>query len=431
MPAWGGVLPQTAIEALAGLVVARNSTAAADGARPTSPQSAEPTAVRGELHAFRIETIVEDSLDRPSSIAVLPDGQLLVADARGLRQSNERRSLSAPVVGLPPMDALQDVAVHPDHATNRWLYLTYVCSAACGHPDRHVYSLARGRLRGGRWLDAQLLATFGDGDSSYGNSKIAFDGRGHVFYTLSGAERPGLDPADFAAQIAKPQQLASARGKVFRLHDDGRVPADNPFVGRPDALAAIWSYGHRGISGLHYDRNGGVLWATEHGPWGGDELNRIERGGNYGWPLVSSGYHYAGAPIESGTREGLIPPVFHWTPSVGVSNVVVYDGAAFPRWRGHLLVGSLGARIGRTLFRFELDGPRARLYAYPTDAAGRVLRDAAGNARPRVARFEEVAPDAGRIRDLRVGPEGYVYLLLEHPARVVRLVPTPVAAPDA
>jgi glucose/arabinose dehydrogenase len=201
------------------------------------------------------------------------------------------------------------------------------------------------------------------------------------------------------------------------------VPDDNPFVQQADALASIWTYGHRGLSGLHYDPVRSVLWSTEHGPWGGDELNRLERGGNYGWPRVSLGYHYAGAPIDSASRDGMIAPVFHWTPSVGVSNVVVYTGSAFPRWRGHLLVGSLGGRIARTLYRFQIDGPRAQLYAYPSDAGGRVLRDADGKPLPRVPRFEEVAPDVGRIRDLRIGPEGYVYLLLENPARLVRLVP--------
>jgi glucose/arabinose dehydrogenase len=215
------------------------------------------------------------------------------------------------------------------------------------------------------------------------------------------------------------------RGFEHRIHAaaDGRVPADNPFVKEPGAIPAIWSYGHRGLSGLSYDAESGALYATEHGPWGGDELNRIQRGANYGWPLVSSGYHYAGMPIAAAQKDGVVPPIFHWTPSIGVSNVLTYRGAAFPKWQGDLLVGSLGARIGRTLYRFRLTNDRAQLYAYPSDASGHVLRDAKGTALPRAPRFEEVVPDIGRIRDMRVGAEGYIYLLLEHPDRIVRLVP--------
>jgi glucose/arabinose dehydrogenase len=227
--------------------------------------------------------------------------------------------------------------------------------------------------------------------------------------------------------MAKAQSLASYRGKVLRVDEDGKIPADNPFVGKAGALPAIWSYGHRGLSGLTFDSTRGALWSTEHGPWGGDELNLIRGGGNYGWPLVSFGYHYAGKAIDAAQAEGIEPPVFHWTPSIGVSNVLVYSGAAFPKWRGQVFVGSLGARIGRTLYRFELRETTPLLYAYPSDAEGHVLRDATGTALPRVPRYEEVLPDVGRIRDMRVGPEGFFYLLLEHPDRIVRVVP---AQPD-
>jgi glucose/arabinose dehydrogenase len=426
MPAWADVLDERTVDELVEFILARNETSS-KGSVP--PATRPDTVVHSQLETFRIETLVASGIDRPTSLAVLQDGRLLVADAAGLRWIADGALAPAVITGLPPHDALQDVAIPPRFSESGWIYLTYVCSAACGHPDRTLYHLARGRIVEGRWIDGQTLARYGDGDSVYGVSKIAFDGRGHVFFTLSGAEQPGRDPKDFAAQIELPQQLSSYRGKIFRLTEDGRVPPDNPFVGRAHALPSIWSRGHRGLSGLYFDRATGVLWSTEHGPWGGDELNRVERGGNYGWPLTSFGYHYAGAPLNHDGRPGLEPPLFHWTPAVGVSNVVVYAGDAFPAWRGHLLVGSLGARIGRTLFRFELDAPQARLYAYPTDAAGRVRRDASGRPLPRTPRYEEVAPDVGRIRDLRVGPDGFVYLLLETPALIVRL--RPAASSDA
>ena len=439
MPAFGGVLSPVAVTAVVAHVLQENSRArapeAAAGAAKAAPPAptglAREAVSRSLLHAFRLSTIVPEGLRQPRSMAVLPDGGLFVTDASGLRRiAGPGWIAGPPVEGLPPHDVLEEVAPHPEYASNGWLYLTQVCSAACGHPDRHVYSLLRGRIREGRWVDGATLATYGDGDASYGVSKIAFDGEGHLWLTLSGAERPGQDPEAFAADIARPASPDSHRGKIFRLRDDGSVPHDGPHAddraGRgAGALApsAVWSLGHRGLSGLHYDRITRTLWATEHGPWGGDELNRIVRGGDYGWPRTSYGYHYGGTPLVHAALPGLEPPLFHWTPSVGVSGVLVYRGSAFPQWRGDLFVGSLGDRIGRTLYRFRLVDGRAQLYEYPTDARGQVQRDAAGRAMPRVARFEEVLADVGRIRDLREGADGLIYLLLENPDRIARLEP--------
>lgn len=428
MPAWAGVLTEADIQALVGHIRELNSRQAEHGESVSASRDDAPSTLKTNLYDIRVESIVEQGLDQPKSLAALPDGRLLVTDSKGLRVIRNGQLAHEVVTGIPANDSLEEIARHP---SNGWFYLTYLCSKACGHENRHTYTLARGHLRDARWTDNEALADFGDGDASYGVSKIAFDDRGHVFLTLSGAERPGRDPADFEAEIAKPQDLGSYRGKVLRLQEDGRIPDDNPFARRPGALPAIWSYGHRGLSGLYFDSATQALWATEHGPWGGDELNRIHAGGNYGWPVVSFGHHYAGKPIAAAQQAGMQSPVFHWSPSIGVSNVLVYDGAAFPNWRGQVFVGSLGARIGRTLFRFELKEGRALLYAYPSDAQGHVLRDEAGNALPRVPRYEEVAPDIGRIRDMRVGPQGYLYLLLEHPDRVVRLAPaTPPVVPD-
>jgi glucose/arabinose dehydrogenase len=423
MPAWRGVIADSDIADLAAFVVARNSQ---------QGKSAQlPDTFTTNLYDVRIEPVIDQGLKQPKSLAVLADGSLLVTEERGLRLVRDGTLVPEPIAGIPPNDSIEEIAVRATGASDAasWLYLTYLCSKACGHAQRHTYTLARGRLRDGRWSDNKTLFEYGDGDTAYGVSKLAFDDHGHVYFTLSAAEHPGQDPADLDAEMAKAQNLASYRGKVFRIEEDGRIPPDNPFVGKAGALPAIWSYGHRGLSGLTFDRARGELWATEHGPWGGDELNQIRGGANYGWPLVSFGHHYVGKHIDAAQAPALQSPIFHWTPSIGVSNVLVYDGAAFPKWRGQLFVGSLGARIGRTLYRFELKDTAARLYEYPSDAAGRVLRDASGTAQPRVPRYEEVLPDVGRIRDMRVGPEGYFYLLLERPERIVRVVPTqPVTA---
>jgi aldose sugar dehydrogenase len=428
MPAWQGVIAETDIAALAGFIVAQSSQSALS-AQPAAAASEQLSGtVATDLYEVRIEPIVEQGLKQPKSLAVLADGSLLVTEERGLRVVHDGKLATQPILDVPANDSLEEIAVYAQSGTTSpWLYLTYLCSKACGHPERHTYTLARGRLRDGRWIDNQTLTEFGDGDTAYGVSKIAFDDRDHVYFTLSAAEHPGQDPADLDGEMAKAQNLASYRGKVFRLNTDGTTPPDNPFAGKPGALSAIWSFGHRGLSGLAFDSTRAALWSTEHGPWGGDELNLIRRGGNYGWPLVSFGYHYAGKHIAAAQDPAMEAPIFHWTPSVGVSNVLVYDGPAFPKWRGQLFVGSLGARIGRTLYRFELKDTTALLYAYPSDAQGRVLRDASGTALPRVPRYEEVLPDIGRIRDMRVGPQGYFYLLLERPERIVRVVP---AAPS-
>jgi len=426
MPSFGNVLPDTALQAVLLYVLEQNAVSVV-----ASEAASSDTKAHSLLHSFRLTTVVSIGLRQSRSMAILPDGEVLVTDASGLRRiPASTRALGAPVAGLPPHDLLEEVAPHPDYQRNGWLYLTQVCSTACGHANRHVYSLLRGRIRDGRWVDGRTLATYGDGDLSYGVSKLAFDGEGYLWLTLSGAEQPGQDPEAFIADIARPASLASHRGKIFRLHEDGSVPRDGPFVearsaNQAGALipSAVWSLGHRGLSGLHYDRVTRTLWATEHGPWGGDELNRIIRGGDYGWPRTSYGYHYGGARLDHAAQIGLESPLFHWTPSIGVSGVLVYRGNSFLQWRGDLFVGALGDRIGRTLYRFRLVEGHAQLYQYPADENGRLLRDSVGRTLPRVARFEEVLPDIGRIRDLREGPDGFIYLLLENPDRIVRLEP--------
>jgi glucose/arabinose dehydrogenase/uncharacterized protein (DUF885 family) len=318
MPAWRGVIAEADIATLASFIAERSAEQAA-------PRQVSTGTVATDLYELRIEPLVEEGLKQPKSLAVLANGNLLVTEENGLRLVRDGKLVPQPIAGVPPNDSLEEIAVHPGSTGDAapWLYMTYLCSKACGHPQRHTYTLVRGHLREGRWSDNQSLIDFGDGDTAYGVSKIAFDARGHVYFTLSAAEHPGQDPTDLDAEMAKAQNLASYRGKVFRVEDDGRIPADNPFVGKSGALPAIWSYGHRGLSGLTFDSARGALWSTEHGPWGGDELNLIRGGGNYGWPLVSFGYHYAGKPIAAAQADGMEPPIFHWTPSIGVSNVLV------------------------------------------------------------------------------------------------------------
>ena len=290
---------------------------------------------------------------------------------------------------------LMDVALHPDFAENGWIYLHHTerCSA-CGseaskqNPDlarrnsRNV--LVRGRIRDGRWVDEERIWQAPTFDvSSWGDAvaggRIAFDDNGYVFITV------GMRSMDLI------QDLGTAYGKTHRLHDDGRIPVDNPFVGVPGAVKTIWTFGHRGPQGLAYDPQTRSAWSTEHGPRGGDELNRLLPGRNYGWPLFSDGQNYDGTEVAHGRAESDIRledterPAISWTPAIGVSNLFVYEGAAFPEWQGDFLVASLKAA---DLIRVEVED-------------GRVVSE------------EILVEDIGRIRDIDVDEHGWIYLLLD------------------
>jgi aldose sugar dehydrogenase len=226
--------------------------------------------------------------------------------------------------------------------------------------------------------------------------RLAFDGEGHAFFSIGikgGSEYAGV------------QDPGKPYGKIHRINDDGSIPPDNPFAGEPEALATIWTYGHRNPQGLAFDRETGLLWATEMGPRGGDEINRLLPGRSYGWPLHSTGMNYDGTPVAYGAELGIEfdpddieQPVVDLTPSPAVSSLVIYDGAAFPRWRGNLLVGTLKAT---ELYRIVVDGDR-------------------------VVHGETRLRGRGRIRGIEIGHDGLVYLLLEHATggRILRLVPT-------
>lgn len=357
-------------------------------------------------HDYRIVTVVE-GVKVPWGIAFLPDGELLVTERGGaLRSVRDGRLVPEPVMGVPTVKAggqggLLDVVPHPGFATNRLVYLTYAKPSADG--ARNTTAVIRGRYADGRLSDVQEILearAWSDGQGHFG-SRLAFDGQGHVFITIGDRQvYPGGDLTQHPAQ-----NLSTHHGKVLRLHDDGRVPADNPFVGQAGALPEIWSYGHRNAQGLAYDGATGRLWLTEHGPQGGDEVNLVERGKNYGWPVVGFGVMYrTGAAIHAATlRDGMEPPLHVWVPSIAPSGLALYTGDRFPRWKGSLLAGALG---GEQLVRLTIDGRR-------------------------VTHVEQLLQGHGRIRDVRQGPDGFVYVAFElrsgEATRIVRLEPVPRA----
>ncbi|MEW6676284.1 MAG: PQQ-dependent sugar dehydrogenase [Pseudomonadota bacterium] len=350
----------------------------------------EGEVVGSQRHDFRVVTLVQ-GLEHPWSLAFLPDGRWLVTERPGrLRIIDKGRLLPEPVAGLPPIQAhgqggLLDVALHPDYARNGWLYLSY---AAPGGPGEGTEVL-RARLRGNRLTDVQSIFRMTpkvDAPVHFGG-RLVFDRAGFLYITLG--DRGRKEGA---------QDLGNHLGTVIRLHDDGRVPRDNPFVNRPGARPEIYSYGHRNVQGAALHPSTGRVWTHEHGPQGGDEINVLKPGVNHGWPVITYGVNYViGTRIGEGTHKpGMAQPLYQWTPSIAPSGMAFYQGTAFPHWRGNLLVGALKYRM---LVRLTLDGER-------------------------VVAEERLLQDADRIRDVRVGPDGLIYLLTDDAdGRLMRLDP--------
>ncbi len=350
--------------------------------------------VKSERATFRVAQVT-GNLQYPWGLAFLPDGRMLVTERPGrLRVIGADGKLDPrPVEGVPKVVAsgqggLLDVAVHPRFAENGWVYLSFAGSDGDGASTEVV----RGRLDGQRLQDVQTLFRMlprSSGGRHFG-SRLVFDAKGLLYITLG--DRGDMERA---------QRMDDHAGSVIRLHDDGRVPADNPFVKTPGARPEKFTLGNRNMQGAAIHPVTGELWTHEHGPQGGDEVNVMRAGRNYGWPVITHGVNYGiGTRIGEGTsRPGMEQPLKIWIPSIAPSGMAFYAGKAFQGWSGNLLVGALR---GESLHRLELDGEK-------------VVR-------------EEVLlkSQVGRIRDVRVGPDGLVYLLTDERAgQLLRLEPLP------
>lgn len=383
--------PAQAPGATAALVPAAAATAADAPAPPMSDPN-PPAPVEAEPAPFTIQAL--NTFDEPWAMAFLPDGRALVTQKRGQLKLVTVGGASVDVGGVPAVayggqGGLGDVVLHPGFAANRWIYLSH---AEAGTGSTRGAVVVRYRIdfsgSGATLADRRVIWTQSPkvtGEAHYGH-RIAFGPDGLLWITSG--DRQKLDPA---------QDLSSHLGKVIRLHDDGRVPADNPFAEAGGARAQIWSWGHRNPLGIAFDA-AGQLWTHEMGPAGGDELNLVEKGSNYGWPLVSNGDHYGGAPIpDHVTRPDLNPPEMSWTPVIAPAGFVIYSGTRFPQWQGDGLIGGLASQA---LVRIEFH------------------RDIAGEA----ARY----PMGRRIREVEQGPDGEVYVLEDGTGgRLLRLVPKP------
>lgn len=341
---------------------------------------------RSAYHDYRVVTYV-DGLEHPWSIAFLPGGDVLVTEQPGrLRVIREGALVDTPVSGLPDVyyegqGGLMDVVPHPEFASNRLIYLSY----SKAHPDGDggTTAVVRGRLDSETLTQVEeVFLAESRGPGHYG-SRLAFDGDGFLFITVG--DRMIMPKDDLEGHPA--QDTSNHHGTVNRIHDDGRIPSDNPFVDEDGAMPSIWSFGHRNPQGLAINAATGDVWITEHGPQGGDELNLIAPGNNYGWPVIGYGVNYrSGSTIHEGTaREGMEHSVQVWVPSIAVSGLMHYTGDVFPDWRGSLFAGGLA---GEQVARLTMDGHE-------------------------VVIEETLVHRLGRIRDVRQGPEGYIYIAID------------------
>jgi glucose/arabinose dehydrogenase len=352
---------------------------------------ANAQAVHSQVHPFKVVTLTE-GLEHPWGLAFLPDGRMLVTERPGRLRivAADGKLDPRPVAGLPLIaeagqGGLLDVALHPQFRDNRWVYLSY---AARG--DRGIGTeVLRGKLNGHQLDDTQVIFRMQpkSGGGRHFGSRLVFDRAGYLFITLG--DRGDQDRA---------QRLNDHAGSVIRLHDDGRVPVDNPFVGRAGALPEKYTLGNRNMQGAALHPETGLLWTHEHGPQGGDEVNVIRPGRNYGWPAITYGVNYGiGTKIGEGTHQaGMEQPLYKWVPSIAPSGMAFYTGDRFPGWRGDLFVASLKFQ---TLVRSV-------------------------ERRTVVQEERMLGGELGRIRDVRSGPDGYLHLLTDSSdGALVRLEP--------
>ncbi len=340
-------------------------------------------------NSYKTEILAE-GLVNPWGMAFLPDGRILIAERPGrLRVFENGKLLDEPVSGLPPVWAngqggLLDVVLHPDYEENGWVYLGYARPVERGGGNT---AISRVRMQGNAIVEEELLfhgQPFTTAGHHFG-TRILFDENNDMFFTIG--DRGVMNNS---------QMLSNHNGKMLRLHDDGRVPDDNPFVGRRNAMPEIWNYGHRNIQGMAWHPETGELWTHEHGPRGGDEINIEKPGENYGWPEATFGINYNGTTISQHTSlPGMKDPIHQWTPSIAPCGMAFVTSDRYPEWKNNLLVGALA---GQHIQRMVFDGNT-------------------------LVHSEKLFEGMARFRDIRQGPDGFIYVLSEGPGLFFRIVP--------
>lgn len=388
MPAFGKTFTDTEIEELAAYV---------KKGLPTDKSTLKPAVIPGgvvesEEQEFIVDTVVT-GLSVPWGLAFLPNGDLLISERAGTLHRFSDGKLSPPIDGLPPIrgegqGGLLDLCLHPDYQKNGWIYFSY--SALNKQNGKTVSNTAimRARLNGNKLVDQQVIFKGNpetDRTYHYG-CKLAFDNKGHLFFGIG----------DRGQHFDFPQKLDNSNGKIHRINDDGSIPKDNPFVKTKGAMPSIYSYGHRNPQGTCINPLTGELWETEHGPRGGDEINLIVPGKNYGWPVISYGINYDGTVLTELTeKSGMEQPVYYWTPSIAPCGMTFLTGNRYKKWQNNLFVGSLRFQY---LERVVINGQS-------------------------VKHTEKLLQGIGRVRNVVVSPDGLIYVAIENPGKIVKLVP--------
>jgi glucose/arabinose dehydrogenase len=392
MPSWGSVLADEEIDTLVGFLLKEEERLGI-----TKPPI--PAMLETQDYLVNVEVLAE-GLETPWSIAFMSPERALVTEKTGrLRIVENGTLLPDSILGIPQVrnsgqGGLLDVNVDPDFANNGWIYLAFSHPIAKKEGDEiepAMTSIVRGHLAGNTFTDQEIL--FEAPHESYKTaawhfgSRIVFDPEGHLYFSIG--DRGSSEDA---------QDISKPNGKIHRIHTDGSIPATNPFYGKKDAMSSIYSFGHRNPQGLAVHPQTGQVWDTEHGPLGGDELNLIKPGLNYGWPVICYGINYNGEIITELTRkEGMEQPIYYWKPSIATCGADFYSGDLFPKWKDKLLVGAL---------KFE----EVQLLDIEKD---------------RVMYSQTLLKNAGRVRDVTTGPDGAIYVVLNKPDVVLRLSPKP------
>ena len=363
-----------------------------DSAKNTDNESANQTVDENQVATENIPVTVNTlytELTNPWGMVWLPDGRLLVTERKGeILVFKDDKYTGQKISGVPNVYArgqggLMDIQLHPKYNENGWIYLAYSKPLSGGAAT----AVMRAKLNGNALVEKQDIFVAGPALSAgiHFGSRIAFDNDGYM-YVVAGERGTNK----------KVQDLSNDHGKIHRLFDDGRVPPDNPFVNQENAQGSIWTYGHRNPQGMAYDKENNRLWAVEHGPRGGDELNLIEKGKNYGWPLVTYGIDYSGTKISDKTEmEGVQKPVKYWVPSPAPCGMAIVTSDKYPGWKGDLLIANLAFRF---LNHVNLNGT-----TFESE--------------------EKLLDGVARIRHVAESPEGYIYVVTEAPGKLLKLMP--------
>ncbi|NND09161.1 MAG: glucose sorbosone dehydrogenase [Saprospiraceae bacterium] len=390
MIAWGEVLSKEEIRGVVNYIVESQTT-------PPTAERQLPTLIESELMTLKVEVVVDDGLAIPWGIDFIDANRLIISERSGqLRWIVNGKLDSTPIRGTPKTvddrtGGYMDVIVDPNYAENRWIYLAHSFTPF-DPSDRSAPAMTRivrGRVEDHEWVDQEVLFQVADSllvvNGNRWGCRFLFDVGGHLFFTIGDMAR-----GDFAQNLDRPA------GKIFRIWPDGSVPNDNPFVDRSGALSAIYSFGNRNVQGLAIHPTTQKIWFTEHGPMGGDELNVLEEGGNFGWPIITYGVDYSGEIVSEKTHmDGMIQPIMQWTPSIAISPALFVDHPNWSTWQNDLLVGALAyEEVRRIRIKDEV-----------------------------VTHQELILKNLGRIRDLHMGPDGNIYILSNNPDRLIKLVP--------